>query len=256
MATFLRAVERLFRKEKWSLDAIRGRLLSNGVFQKQEVVCTKTLYHYVEDGLLSIKPIDLPEKLSRKKAMKKEYKAKRILGQIIETRPREILKRESFGHRELDTMIGAKEKEDAVLLVLTERKTRMNLCAKLASKSAEQVGQALQKIVPSFGSRYQEVFRTITCNNGLEFTGLQSSLQVTPVYYYHPYSSYERRSNERQNRIMRRFIRKGEKIQPFSEEDILWFTDKINALPRNLFQYKTSEELFEVELDRMYTLSA
>ncbi|MBA1393733.1 hypothetical protein EQ500_07625 [Lactobacillus sp. XV13L] len=43
-----------------------GRALASGTFVRNETVCTKTLYHYVERGLLQIKATDLPECLSRK----------------------------------------------------------------------------------------------------------------------------------------------------------------------------------------------
>lgn len=254
---FLKAVEALFFKEGWSLDAIRGRLLSEGLFSHDEVVCTKTLYHYIEDGLLRIKNIDLPEKVSRKKSIHREHVSKRILGTGIEERPKEVNDRLTFGHWEIDTIIGSKDKEDEVLLVLTERKTRMNLCRKLLSKRADLVQLALQEILGTFGDRSKEVFRTITSDNGLEFSGLSRSLEgIVPVYYCHPYSSHERGSIERQNRLMRRFIRKGQRIERFREEDILWFTDRINAMPRKIFQYRSSEDLFEEELDRIYALSA
>ena len=51
--------------EKWSLDAAFGYALKSNEFRRDEIVCTKTLYNYVDLGLLPIKNIDLPEKLRR-----------------------------------------------------------------------------------------------------------------------------------------------------------------------------------------------
>ena len=62
---FLQYVEKHFREDQWSLDACVGRALEEGSFDRREILCTKTLYHYVDLGLLNIKSIDLPQKLSR-----------------------------------------------------------------------------------------------------------------------------------------------------------------------------------------------
>ena len=55
----------MFTKKGWSLDASVGYAKENNLFSSDEMVCTKTLYNYVDLGLLPIKNIDLPEKLKR-----------------------------------------------------------------------------------------------------------------------------------------------------------------------------------------------
>ena len=52
-------------------------------------------------------------------------KNKRILGRSIEEREESIESREDFGHWEIDTVIGVKDKDDEVLLTLVERNTRI-----------------------------------------------------------------------------------------------------------------------------------
>ena len=47
---FIKYVEQHFFKQGWSLDACAGRALASGAFTRNETVCTKTLYHYVERG--------------------------------------------------------------------------------------------------------------------------------------------------------------------------------------------------------------
>ena len=42
------------------------------------------------------------------------------------------------------------------------------------------------------------------------------------VYYAHPYSSWERGTNENINKLIRRFIPKGTEIDGISEEEIKW----------------------------------
>ena len=54
---FLQYVEKHFQEDQWSLDACVGRALKEGSFDRSEILCTKTLYNYVDLGLLNIKNI-------------------------------------------------------------------------------------------------------------------------------------------------------------------------------------------------------
>ena len=52
--------------------------------------------------------------------------------------------------------------------------------------------------------------------------------------------------------MFRRFISKGKSIDDYSADDICFFADSINGLPRKILDYKTPEELSEQELDLIY----
>ncbi len=65
VSPFCKYVEQHFTEDKWSLDTCYGRALTSGAFQRSQMVCTKTLYNYVDNGLLKMKNINLPEKLRR-----------------------------------------------------------------------------------------------------------------------------------------------------------------------------------------------
>ena len=52
--------------------------------------------------------------------------------------------------------------------------------------------------------------------------------------------------------MLRRFIPKGKGIDDYSAEDILFFSDTINGLPRKILNYHTPEELYDNQLDRIY----
>ena len=97
------------------------------------------------------------------------------------------------------------------------------------------------------------MFKSITGDNGSEFANLsQVEAKGIAVYFTHPYSSYEKGTNECHNKMLRRFIPKGKSIDDYSADDILYFADIINNLPRKILGYHTPEELFEQELDRIY----
>ncbi len=52
--------------------------------------------------------------------------------------------------------------------------------------------------------------------------------------------------------MLRRFISKGKPISSYTAEYICYFADCINGLPRKILEYRTPEELFEQELDKIY----
>jgi IS30 family transposase len=81
-----------------SLDACVGSALLDGTFTRDEIVCTKTLYNYVDAGLLKIKNIDLPDKLKRNTKSKRIRINIKKLGKSIEERPKSIENRDEFGH--------------------------------------------------------------------------------------------------------------------------------------------------------------
>ena len=306
---FLQYVEKHFQEDQWSLDACVGRALKEGSFDRSEILCTKTLYNYVDFGLLNIKnigqhrtiwqehsakdfasyesykragilyvfppfitarmrqkigrrpqtqlcgdAIDLPQKLSRNTKIHKDKENKRVLGRSIEERPKEVDTREDFGHWETDLVIGQKSGKDEVLLTLLERKTRDFSIMRLPDKSADSVLGAFQKMQSELGDYFSKVFRTITTDNGSEFARL-SELETgtsTKVYFTHPYTSCEKGSIENHNGLIRRFIPKGKRISDYGEDDILAVELWANSLPRKVLGYKTPDEAFEAEMDKIF----
>ena len=217
------------------------------------VVVERLLYNYVDLGLLKIKNIDLPEKLKRSEKSKKTRENKKILGDSIEQRPDDVDTREEFGHWEIDSVIGKKAEGEPQVMTLVERKLRESIWIKVRNHSAEAIDEALNALIEQFGDKYNEVFKSITGDNGSEFANLSKvEAKGISVYFTHPYSSYEKGTNECHNRMLRRFIPKGKSIDDYSADDILFFADKINNLPRKILGYHTPEELFEQELDRIY----
>lgn len=127
---------------------------------------------------------------------------------------------------------------------------------KIANKSANAVWERFTKVRDYFGSKFSEVFKTITTDNGSEFAELSKLEEVshTLVYYAHPYSSWEKGSNERHNRLIRRFIAKGKRISDYGIDAIARIEDWCNNLPRKILRYKTPNEMFEAKLDKIYSV--
>ena len=210
-------VDRFKSADKWSLDASCGEAMRNGTFPRSEMVCTKTLYNYVDLGLLPIKNIDLSEKLRRSTKAKRVRENRKVLGRSIEDRPAIVGLRTEFGHWKIDTVIGKKDENEPCVLTLVERMTWMCIWVKAQDHTAEAINDALQQVMSSFGEKRDQVFKTITGDNGSEFAGLSLLENGTlKVYFTHPYSSCEKGTNECHNRMLRRFIPKGKSISDYT----------------------------------------
>lgn len=253
---FIEYVSKHFFDDNWSLDACYGRALKDKKFTRKEMVCVKTLYNYVDSGLIGIKNHHLPEKLSRKPKKVRSNENKRKLGRSIEERPAGVDSRKEFGHWECDLVLGAKTRDDKVLLTLIERMTREFIMIPLANKNSETVLNAFKELKTHYEEHFNEVFKTITTDNGSEFADLTKLEDVsnTRIYYTHPYTSCEKGAVERHNGLIRRFIPKGKRIDRYDSQTIIDIEIWANSLPRRILGYKTPDELFEEELDKIYQL--
>ena len=162
----------------------------------------------------------------------------------------------------MDCVEGAK-KTKGTLLVLTERITRFEIVRKIKDKTAQSVIKALNMLEREYGSRlFRIIFKTITVDNGSEFSdflGIQTAIngknKRTEVYYCHPYSSWERGSNENQNKMVRRHYPKGFDFSKVTQKQINKLQNWINNYPRKIFNYSSSADLFEAYLNEIKSAS-
>nr|WP_317380297.1 IS30 family transposase [uncultured Faecalimonas sp.] len=252
-------IENKIANEDYSPGAVLGEIKASGLEFETEI-SKQTLYSYIDKGIfLTITNKDLPVKGTRRKKNKRvRSQARAAAGDSIEKRPEHITNREEFGHWEMDTVIGKKGESKHSLLVLTERKTRDEIMVLLYEHTMQAVVRALDCIEKKWGSLFGKVFKTITVDNGAEFSdckGLEKSIlkdgKRTKLYYCHPYSSYERGSNENQNRLVRRKIPKGTNFDDKTIEEIQEVEDWINNYPREIFGWRTAAEMFRCELEKL-----
>lgn len=229
-----------------SLDVIVGLFRNRCMW----TVSTPTLYRYVDAGYIpGVTNADLPEKSKRRKRTNRKVRALSApVGNSIEKRP-DIDDRQEFGHWEMDSVVGKSKGKDESILVLTERKTRYEIIVATLSKTAKSVVSALRTVF----LRYGNIFKTVTVDNGSEFSdcdGMTSAIQAA-LFYCHPYSSWERGSNERNNRLIRRYLPKGTSFHNLTQADVEWIADQINALPRKILGYASAAECFTLEMNKL-----
>lgn len=132
-----------------------------------------------------------------------------------------------------------------MLLTLAERQTRFEVILKLNGKDAQSVDQAVQQLRGRAGATFDQLFKTVTSDNGSEFSGLHDALKdVADVYFSHPYASWERGTSENQHKLIRRFVPKGSPISDVSENLILRIHRWMNDYPRKILGYATPHDTF------------
>ena len=239
---FIKYSEKEILEKKYSPDVVCGIAKKEGKFK--EMVSTKTLYNYIDAGLMKVKNIDLNLKVKMSNKSRKRRKNRRIMGESIEKRPQKVNERTEFGHWEIDTVVGTKNRS-AVLLTLAERVTRQLITVKIPSRSSQAVSEAMEKIISQFGDKADKIFKSITADNGSEFATLTDTISFADVYFTHPYSSFERGTNEKQNSLLRRFFPKNKSLENISDQAIKAAQDWINTFPRKIFDYSCSNDLFQ-----------
>lgn len=247
-------------EDKYSPEAALAAAAESGI-EFTTSISVRTLYRYIDKGIfLKLTNKDLPVKGKRKKHNKRVKVQKRAsAGESIENRPDEVKDREIFGHWEMDTVKGKQGVTKSCMLVLTERKTRDEIIVKLPDQKAASVVEAIDRLERKWGDMFTKVFRSITVDNGVEFSdyeGLERSIlhegeKRTFLFYCHPYSSWERGTNENNNRLIRRHIPKGEDFDEKQDRDIEYIENWINNYPRGILGFKTSAQLFEEEIRKL-----
>lgn len=210
-------------------------------FPDQFCPSTPTVYRYIDQGRLAIKNLDLPQKLSRH--LKKHHRshsrqAVKQLGVSIEKRPQKINQRQRPFDWEGDLVKGVRRKNQPALMTLTERLTRFEIVIKIPNYRAETCRQEPQKVI----NYHPNWFNSITFDNGAEFSTL-AKIRHAKIYFAHPYSPWERGSNENNNGLLRQFYPKGQPIK----QSLLYLhqaVQAINTKPRKLLYYHTAQQCF------------
>ena len=249
--------------EDYSPAAVLGELKAQGKEGDFSVtVCVTTLYSYIDKGIfLKLSNKNLPVKKNKKRNYKKVQRQQKraAAGESIDKRPKEIDTREEFGNWEMDSVLGQRGKSKNTLLVLTERKTRNEIIFKLPDHTDEAVVAALDRLERKWGAdMFKRVFKTITVDNGSEFAdcpGIERSILAegsrTKCYYCHPYSSYERGSNENLNKMIRRWLPKGTNFDEIGAEVIQTITNWLNNYPRKILGFLPASAVFQEQMDAL-----
>jgi len=241
-------LEELIIEEHLSPYAARIRMIKDGW---NGLPCIRSIYYSINAGDLEVIRKALPYKKNGKKKTKREQRMAYTnkTGKSITERPPKAEDRKEYGHWEIDTVVGGVGASSFCLLVLTERTTRRQIIIRIRDRTQKSVIRALNKLEKRADNIFVNM-KSLTSDNGCEFldsdaieqSALDPKRKRVNLYYAHPYSSFERGSNENANRLIRRFIPKGADIGKYTLAEIQAIEDWMNQLPRKLFNDKTALE--------------
>lgn len=165
---------------------------------------------------------------------------------IIE-RPAIVDERERFGDLEVDLIIGKSHKQ--ALVTVNDRASGMVLIRKVNDKKAETVSEAIIEILEEWKSH----LHTLTSDNGKEFAyHLKVSKELNLNYYFaHPYSSWERGSNENLNGLIRQYFPKGTSFNNITDEQVKAVETKLNNRPRKRFNFDSPNIVMKNLLEKL-----
>lgn len=254
-------IEDKIKNDGWSPDVIVGYMKRHNMFNLEGYckITTPTIYNAIRLKIINVK---IEDTRRMKETTKYEHHEKKTLPEnkleySIEKRDEEIDKRLDFGHFELDTVVGKRDGKHECLMTLTERKTRFEMVFKLSGKTAEEVVSKFNQIKEFMKKNFDKVFKSLTTDNGSEFSDFLSIIENTKskIYFCHPYCSGEKGTNERHNGIIRYFIPKGELIEKYSYDDVNKIVDWMNNYPRKILDYRTPLEAVMEEFNDVKVLN-
>lgn len=154
----------------------------------------------------------------------------------IDERPNEVLTREIPGHWEGDLILG-KSRESAIG-TLVERTTRFLIIVHLKKRDATSVRKAFEK---AFKNIPKHLKLSLTYDNGTEMAQHELFTKNTKVkvYFAHPYSPWERPTNENTNGLIRDYFPKGTDFNLVTKKELMDIQNQINERPRKILEYES-----------------
>ena len=203
-----RLIEEKIKIQKWSIEQVAHVVR----------IAYKTIYNWIDQGLLDINVTDLPNHGIRRKRAK-ETRGTFSHGRSIEDRPAEISDRNTSGHFEADTVLSGKRKGQAVA-TFVERKSRLTIVKRLNGRDSTSMTKAILELANQLGDN----LKTLTVDHGKEFANYNLI--------------------EEQTGVPRRFIPKGQPIDEITDDELIQINWYLNSRPLKCLNWRTPIEIF------------
>jgi transposase, IS30 family len=226
--------------EGWSPEQISFRIKELFPKDNRMRISYESIYKYIyeEDRvLIRYLPYKKPKRCGGKR--RHIYMGKIPDRVSIDERPEEVWMRIMIGHWEGDLIVGKGQK--SVIGTLVERATRFTIIVKLESRKSEHVIERFAEELKNYPSK---ILKTLTYDNGVEMTAHKEFTRRTQmaVYFAHPYSSWERGTNENTNGLIRRIFPKKTDFSKITEKELKEVELLLNTRPRKVLGWKTPFE--------------
>lgn len=233
-------------EKRWSPEQISLSLKKKFPNQKSMQASHETIYFYIYLHSKKSLKEELIKQLRQKRKTRgsrhtKAVRDVKISDRItIDERPPEVLGREIPGHWEGDLIIGKENK--SAIGTLVERTTRAVILVHLKNKEAETVRKAFEA---EFKKLPKLMRKSLTYDNGTEMAQHKLFTKNTKVkvYFAHPYSPWERPTNENTNGLLRDYFPKGTDLSVHSKAYLKKVQRELNERPRKVLNVRSPAEV-------------
>jgi IS30 family transposase len=194
--------------------------------------------------LIKLLPYHHHKRRNKRKFNKNKVRIKNPIS--IDSRPKHIENRLEAGHLEGDLIIGVGQK--SAIGTIVDRKTRFVIIVKLNNRKSKTVTENFAKHLKK---QPKCLRKTMTYDNGIEMANHKWLTEKTgmDIYFAHPYSSWERGTNENTNGLIRRFLPKGTDFNTVSVQRLKQIEDNLNNRPRKVLGFKTPNQMRQIEIE-------
>ena len=215
--------------------------------------CEKTIYSYVDSGLLDARNLDMPRKvrLRPRKGKKKEVKVdkKCRVGRTYEDFKAYRSQDPDLPVTEIDSVEGIKG--GAALLTIHFVQPKLQLSFKRERNDSRSVTDIFNSLYETLGpGTYKKLFPLLLADNGSEFSN-PSAIEKAPdgsirsrLFYCDAASPGQKGHCENNHEMIRRIIPKGRDIGLYQDEQIRLMMDHINSYGRDDLNGKSPYEVF------------
>ena len=216
------------------------------------MVDERTIYRYIEGGILSVINLDLPRKVrysARKQPVHAKVDKKCRIGRTYEDFQEYMKEHPDIPVVELDSVEG--KKGSKVLLTIHFKKAEMMLAFIRSCNTSRSVIDVFDDLYEKLSPQnFKKIFKVCLADNGSEFSN-PSAIEFdstgerrTRVFYCDPGSPQQKGSAERNHSFIRCFIPKGTDMSPYIQTDISLMMDHINSYGRDSLGDKSPYEMF------------
>jgi IS30 family transposase len=218
----------------------------------QLTVSEKTLYRYVDGGLLKAKNVDMPRVCRIKPRKTKPVEHKVDSGcRIGRTYADYTAFMEQSGVQavEMDSVIG--RVGGKVLLTLMFKSCDFMLAFLRERNTSQSVIDVFNSLYELLGEdNFKAMFPVLLGDNGSEFSNPKAieydaqGVQRTRIFYCDPYASYQKPNVELNHEFIRKILPKGKSFDELAQTDINLMMSHINSYSREKLCDKSPLEMF------------
>ena len=220
-------------------------------------ISQRTLYRYIDDGVLSIGNIDLRRKVAYRPRHKKKETSEGFLNQEFRknrTYDNYLEHMEKHPNTEvvqMDTVKGCRESGKR-MLTLHFAETNLMLIMLMRDGKADTVVEQLDRLTGLLGiDEFRQVFPLILTDNGSEFKHTkelettEAGKKRTKVFYCDPQASWQKPEIEKNHEFIRYVLPKGKSFNPYTQDDMTVLMNNINSVRRDILGRKSPYEVTE-----------